>query len=173
VTGPDLGRVNAASPAVAAEVLAPLFEGAPRSLGRLAAERPFETDGDLLAAAARLARELPAAEAVELVNAHPRIGAEPASVSALSHEEQGYAEDDPSADAEAARVAEELEWLNDAYERVHGFRYAVFVAGRPRAAIIPLIEVGLRNETDAELRRAVDDCVDIAADRLARLRGRD
>ncbi len=104
---------------------------------RLAAERPFETDGDLLAAAARLARELPADEAVELVNAHPRIGAEPASVSALSHEEQGYAEDDPSGDAEAARVAEELEWLNDAYERVHGFRYAVFVAGRPRGGDHP------------------------------------
>jgi 2-oxo-4-hydroxy-4-carboxy--5-ureidoimidazoline (OHCU) decarboxylase/GNAT superfamily N-acetyltransferase len=172
VVFPEVGDLDRLPPESFAHELAPLFEGAPRFLGRLAAERPFETDGDLLAAAARLARELPADEAVELVNAHPRIGAEPASVSALSHEEQGYAEDDPSADAEAARVAEELEWLNDAYERVHGFRYAVFVAGRPRAAIIPLIEVGLRNETDAELRRAVDDCVDIAADRLARLRGR-
>jgi 2-oxo-4-hydroxy-4-carboxy--5-ureidoimidazoline (OHCU) decarboxylase len=110
---------------------------------------------------------------MELVNAHPRIGAPPASVSELSHVEQGYADDDPAATAEAARVADELAWLNDAYERVHGFRYAVFVAGRPRAAIIPLIEVGLRNATDVELRRAADDCVDIAADRLARLRGQD
>lgn len=148
-----------------------LFEGALRFLARLAAERPFGTDGDLLAAAARVARELPAEEAVELVNAHPRIGAAPASVSTLSHAEQGYdAEPDPYADREAARVADELAFLNDAYERIHGFRYAVFVAGRPRADIIPLLEVGLRNETAAELRRAVDDCVDIAADRLARLR---
>ena len=150
-----------------------LFEGAPRFLSRVAAARPFETDGDLLAAAARIARELPDEEAVELVDAHPRIGALAATVSALSHTEQGYDGEQPDlegADREAARIADELEFLNEAYERVHGFRFTVFVAGRPRADIIPLIEVGLRNETAAELRRAVDDCVDIAADRLARLR---
>ena len=147
-----------------------LFEGAPRFLTRVAAERPFETDGDLLAAAARIARELPEEEAVELVDAHPRIGAVAASVSPLSHAEQGYDDDTELADREAARIAEELEFLNDAYERIHGFRFTVFVAGRPRADIIPLVEVGLRNETAAELRRAVDDCVDIAADRLGWLR---
>ncbi|HET9879270.1 MAG TPA: GNAT family N-acetyltransferase [Candidatus Limnocylindria bacterium] len=148
-----------------------LFEGAPRFLERLAAARPFETDADLIASAGRIARELPAEEAIELVNAHPRIGAAPASVSTLSHAEQGYDEEpDPYADREAARVAEELEFLNEAYERIHGFRFAVFVAGRSRADIVPLLEVGLRNETDAELRRAADECVDIAADRLARLR---
>jgi 2-oxo-4-hydroxy-4-carboxy--5-ureidoimidazoline (OHCU) decarboxylase/GNAT superfamily N-acetyltransferase len=149
-----------------------LFEGAPRFLARVAAERQFDTDGDLLAAAARIARELPDEEAVELINAHPRIGALAASVSPLSHTEQGYDDDvdTEAADRDAARVAEELEFLNDAYERIHGFRFTVFVAGRPRADIIPLIEVGLRNETPAELRRAVDDCVDVAADRLGRLR---
>ncbi len=148
-----------------------LFEGAPRFLARLAAERPFKADGDLLAAAARIARELPAEEAVELIDAHPRIGAVAASVSPLSHSEQGYDDDDAQGpDREAARIADELAFLNDAYERIHGFSFTVFVAGRPRADIIPLIEVGLRNETAAELRRAVDDCVDIAADRLARLR---
>ena len=149
-----------------------LFEGAPRFLARVAAARPFETDGDLLTAAARIARELPTEEAVELVDAHPRIGALAASVSPLSHTEQGYDEelDGEAADRESARIAEELDFLNDAYERIHGFRFTVFVAGRPRADIIPLIEVGLRNETAAELRRAVDDCLDIAADRLGRLR---
>ncbi|MEO8246996.1 MAG: GNAT family N-acetyltransferase [Chloroflexota bacterium] len=149
-----------------------LFEGAPRFLARVAAERPFETDGDLLAAAARIARELPDDEAVELVDAHPRIGAVAESVSPLSRTEQGYDEevDSEAADREAARIADELDFLNDAYERIHGFRFTVFVAGRLRADIIPLIEVGLRNETAAELRRAVDDCVDIAADRLGRLR---
>ena len=168
----DLNRLPAES---FAHEVGVLFEGAPRFLLRLAAARPFGTDMDLLAAAFDVARGLPDEEAVELVNAHPRIGAEPAVVSPLSHREQGYdddrAADDEAAAAEAARVADELDFLNDAYERIHGFRYAVFVAGRPRADIIPLIEVGLRNASDAELRRALDDCVDIAADRLARLRG--
>lgn len=167
---PAIEDLNALPVEAFAHEVGLLFEGAPRFLARVAAERPFETDGDLVAAAGRIARELPADEAVELADAHPRIGAAPASVSPLSHAEQGYATDDPYADAEAARVAEELAFLNDAYERIHGFRFVVFVAGRSRADIIPLLEVALRNETPAELRRAVDDCVDIAADRLARLR---
>jgi 2-oxo-4-hydroxy-4-carboxy--5-ureidoimidazoline (OHCU) decarboxylase/GNAT superfamily N-acetyltransferase len=171
VAFPDIEDLDRLPPESFAREVAPLFEGAQRFLGRLADGRPYGTDADLMAAAARVARELPTEEAIELVNAHPRIGAAPESVSALSRAEQGYDADDPEPEREAARVAEELEFLNDAYERVHGFRYAVFVAGRPRAAIIPLLEVGLRNETDVELRRAVDECVDIAADRLARLRG--
>ena len=69
-------------------------------------------------------------------------------------------------------VAEELAILNDAYERIFGFRFAVFVAGRPKAEIIPLIEAGLRNDREAELRRAADDCVGIAADRLWKMRAR-
>jgi 2-oxo-4-hydroxy-4-carboxy-5-ureidoimidazoline decarboxylase len=171
VAFPRIEDLNLLPPESFAHEAGVLFEGAPRFLARVAAERPFETDGDLLAAAARIARELPDEEAVELVDAHPRIGAVAASVSPLSHAEQGYDDDDTeAAGREAARIAEELEFLNDAYERIHGFRFTVFVAGRPRADIIPLVEVGLRNETAAELRRAVDDAVDIAADRLGRLR---
>ncbi len=60
--------------------------------------------------------------------------------------------------------------LNEIYEGHFGFRYVVFVAGRPREAIIPLMEIALRNDRDAELRRAVDDTVYIAHDRLIGLR---
>ena len=41
-----------------------------------------------------------------------------------------------AADAERVRVASELARLNEAYERRFGFRYCVFVAGRPRAALL-------------------------------------
>jgi len=33
---------------------------------------------------------MPEDEQIELIDAHPRLGAPPASVSALSHREQGY-----------------------------------------------------------------------------------
>jgi hypothetical protein len=39
--------------------------------------------------------------------------------------------------------------------------------------IVPLLEHALRNERDAELRRAVDDALYIAGDRLRKLRGLD
>jgi 2-oxo-4-hydroxy-4-carboxy-5-ureidoimidazoline decarboxylase len=109
---------------------------------------------------------------VELIDAHPRLGAPPGSVSAHSFVEQGYDRDaaDSAAETERQRVGAELARLNAAYEARFGFRYCVFVAGRPRAALIEGMEQALRADRGAELRRAVEDVVAIAADRLARLR---
>lgn len=146
--------------------MAPLVEGAPRFLRRLAEARPFETAEGLVAAAFEVAHGLPQDEQIELIEAHPRIGAAPASVSELSYREQGYDRDGDGDQPEAARTAAELAMLNEIYEQRFGFRYVVFVAGRPRSAIVPLIEAALRNEREAELRRAVDDAIYIAADRL-------
>ena len=64
-----------------ASTLAPLFEGAPRFLARLAEARPFETEEDLFGAARATARQMPEEEQIELLDAHPRIGADPAAVS--------------------------------------------------------------------------------------------
>ncbi len=148
----------------------PLFEGAPRFLRRLADERPFEADEALIDAAFEVAHGLPEEEGLELVEAHPRIGAPQDEVSEASYREQGYAEESPEA-AETGRVYEELAMLNEIYEQRFGFRYVVFVAGRPKAEIVPLLENALRNDREAELRRAVDDTIYIAGDRLRRFRG--
>jgi 2-oxo-4-hydroxy-4-carboxy--5-ureidoimidazoline (OHCU) decarboxylase len=71
---------------------------------------------------------------------------------------------------ELARVYEELAMLNEIYQRRHGFRYLVFVAGRPKREIVPLLERAITVDSDEELRRALDDSIHIAADRLAKLR---
>jgi len=170
------------------EAVASAFEGAPRFLARLAGARPFGTDGDLIAHAREIARQLPEPEQIELLDAHPRIGADPASVSDLSYAEQGYGDDGPSEDDEGSGpdaweaweaaqlpdpwVDEELAALNDAYEAHFGFRFVIFVAGRPRREIIPILERALHADRDEEVRRGLDDVVYIAADRLATLRGR-
>ena len=148
-------------------MIGPLFEDAPRFLGHLVASRPFGDDAGLIDAAHEAARTIPEDEQIELLDAHPRIGADPAAVSAMSHAEQGYGEE---RDAQEPWIAEELEALNDAYERVFGFRFVIFVAGRPRSAIVPILEMALRDERLAELRRGLDDVVHIAADRLLKLR---
>ncbi len=148
----------------------PLFEGAPRFLARLAEARPFGDDEGLMASAFEVAHALPEEEKLELLAAHPRIGAAPETVSAASYSEQGYDAESPQ-EAETARAYEELAMLNEIYEQRFGFRYVVFVAGRPKAAIVPLLERALRNDRDAELRRAIDDTIYIAGDRLRKLRG--
>ncbi len=89
----ELGRVNAADPAAFVGMVAPLFEGAPRFLDRLAAARPFADWGSLFAAARAIAHAMPEFEQIELIDAHPRLGAPPATVSEMSFREQGYDRD--------------------------------------------------------------------------------
>jgi 2-oxo-4-hydroxy-4-carboxy--5-ureidoimidazoline (OHCU) decarboxylase len=145
--------------------LAVLFEGAPRFLDRVIAGAPYEDDDALFATARAIAHAMPEDEQVELIDAHPRLGAPPGTVSRLSYLEQGY---DRGAEA-PIDVAAELTRLNDAYETRFGFRYCVFVAGRPREMLLPAMASALDADRDAELHRALDAVVDIAIDRHAKL----
>ncbi|MDQ2935835.1 MAG: GNAT family N-acetyltransferase [Chloroflexota bacterium] len=154
----------------AIDFLQTIFEGGPQFLRGLARARPFETDDGLLSAAHELGRSLDTDAQIELLDAHPRIGADPAAVSALSRAEQGSDRADGAGEDPEPWVAEELEALNEAYERIFGFRFVVFVAGRPQREILAILERALRDYREPELRRGVDDIVFIAADRLARLR---
>jgi 2-oxo-4-hydroxy-4-carboxy--5-ureidoimidazoline (OHCU) decarboxylase len=148
-----------------------LFEGAPRFLDRLVAAGPFDDDALLFFVARDIAHAMPEEEQIELINAHPRLGAPPGTVSAMSYREQGYDRaTGPSADgASNIDVAEELERLNDAYEARHGFRYCVFVAGRSREELLPGMAAALDADRSSELHRALDAVVDIAIDRHAKL----
>ena len=156
------------------ERVAPLFEGAPRFLAPLAAARPFGSWPALFDAARSIAHGMPESEQVELVDAHPRLGAPPALVSKLSFGEQGYDRDAAAtiaADAgrERDRLVTELERLNRAYEAHFGFRYCVFVAGRSRSELLPEMAAAVAGERDAERQRARDAVVDIAIDRHRKL----
>lgn len=167
---PSIDDLNALPADAFGDAVAPLFEGAPAFLVRLAAARPFDSDRDMMQAAREVARTMPEPDQVELLNAHPVLGADPASVSQASFAEQGYG--DP-AGGETEPMLEELAMLNEVYQQRFGFRFVVFVAGRPLASIGPLIEAAMRNDRAAELARAIDDVMDIAADRLGRQRGDD
>jgi len=154
--------------------LGALFEGTPRFLVRLAGLAPgagptaARDPLDFFARARRIAHTMPEDEQVELVDAHPRLGAPPGTLSASSYLEQGC--DGGTATGPRSRdVAAELERLNAAYEARFGFRYCVFVAGRSRAALLPGMLAALEADRAAELDRALDAVIDIAIDRHAKL----
>ena len=153
--------------------LGALFEGAPRFLARLAGlapgAGPTKARGplDLFAQARRIAHAMPEDEQVELIGAHPRLGAPPGTLSASSYLEQGY--DRATGTPRSRDVAAELERLNADYEARFGFRYCVFVAGRSRAALLPGMLAALEADRAAELDRALDAVIDIAIDRHAKL----
>jgi len=145
-----------------------LFEGAPRFVDRVERAGPFPSDDVLFHVARDIAHAMPEDEQVELIDAHPRLGAPPGTVSAMSYVEQGYDRGSGS----PIDVAAELQRLNDAYEARHGFRYCVFVAGRPREALLPEIAEATEADRTGELHRALDAVVDIAIDRHGKLTAR-
>ena len=158
----EIATLDTLSPAQFIEVVAPLFEGAPRFLARLAAARPFGDEETLFERAGAIALAMPEDEQVELIDAHPRLGAPPASVSALSHREQGY-------DRETTEAIADLERLNREYEARFGFRFCVFVNGRSRPELVPILEAALNADRADEIVRALDDVVAIARDRYRTL----
>ena len=181
----SIDRLDVIAPGAFAAAVAPLFEGARLFLGRLSMARPFGSIDELFARAREIAHAMPIDEKIELIDAHPRLGAPPAEVSALSFVEQGYdragTERAPeeaaaaeaivagAAEAERARLAAELDRLNAAYEARFGFRYCVFVAGRSRAELLPGMTAALDADRDAEITRALDAVIDIARARYATL----
>jgi 2-oxo-4-hydroxy-4-carboxy-5-ureidoimidazoline decarboxylase len=161
---PPMEELNALDEPAAAGALAPLFEGAPRFVARLVGGRPYGSYRELLDRALDTALTMREEEQVELLDAHPRIGAPPATVSEQSFREQGY-----ERDAGTTELQQRLDRLNAAYEDRFGFRFVIRVAGRPRSAIVPIIEERLATSRDEEKQRALRDVIAIARDRAARL----
>lgn len=122
-----------------ADELAALFSGRSRFVDRLAQEE------DPLGRARDIARELGEEEKVEALATHPRIGER-------SPEQYG---DDPV-------VLVELATLNQVYEEKFGFRFVVFVAGRSREEILPVLRERLARTPEEELETGLDELVSIA-----------
>ena len=114
---------------------------------------------DPVAAAWIAIGELTEAEAIATLDAHPRIG-QVDRLSAHSRREQG-AESDPE-------LLDRLARLNADYEARFGFRFVVFVNGRPRSEIARLLEERIERPREVELREGLEAIVRIAEDRRRR-----
>jgi 2-oxo-4-hydroxy-4-carboxy-5-ureidoimidazoline decarboxylase len=132
--------------------LAELFEGRTRLVEVLAArEDPLGTAEDAIA-------ELDEQDKIEALAGHPAIGA--THLSERSAAEQGN-EADPV-------VMTELSYLNQVYEEKFGFRFVVFVAGRPKVEILDVLRQRLERTRDEELQTGLEELVAIARDRYQR-----
>jgi 2-oxo-4-hydroxy-4-carboxy--5-ureidoimidazoline (OHCU) decarboxylase len=142
---------------VAPEALAAIFERAPALAERVRGDDPASIVASARSEIARMSED----ERIGVLNAHPRIGADPASLSALSRREQGG-----GADLATLRA---LASMNEKYERRFGFRFVVFVAGRSKAEILAVFRERLRRTRDEELATGIDEFLAIARDRLDRI----
>jgi 2-oxo-4-hydroxy-4-carboxy--5-ureidoimidazoline (OHCU) decarboxylase len=133
--------------------LAELFEGRTALVARLAElDHPLERAPEVIAT-------LSETEKIEALAAHPAIGQQQ-GLSPRSRAEQG-ADVDP-------QVMAELKTLNRAYEERFGFRFVVFVDGRAKRELVPVLRERLGRPRDEELDTALAELVAIAADRWRR-----
>jgi 2-oxo-4-hydroxy-4-carboxy-5-ureidoimidazoline decarboxylase len=137
---------------LSASELAELFEGQTRLVEVLARyENPLEAAPDVIA-------ELSDEEKVEALDAHPAIGA--THLSERSATEQGGGAD--------PATLTELAYLNQVYEEKFGFRFVVFVAGRPKLEILEVLRERLERSREEELETGLGELVAIARDRWER-----
>ncbi len=141
-----------------------IFERSPELISRLLEKVQPATDSpeDVVRKARGIIQTFREGELVATLNAHPRIGDDVRALSELSLREQG-ADRDPM-------VAATLAQLNDEYERKFGFRFVVFVNGRSKADLIPVIRERLTRTRDSELRTGIEEFLAISLDRLQRAR---
>ena len=125
--------------------LTPLFSGRTRLVDELAART------EPLAVAEEVALALPEADQVAALATHPRIG-EP------SNEQRGA----------EPEVLEKLARLNEEYERRFGFEFVVFVDGRTRAELLPVLRERLGRTRNEELARGLRALCEIARQRWTR-----
>jgi 2-oxo-4-hydroxy-4-carboxy--5-ureidoimidazoline (OHCU) decarboxylase len=133
-----------------------LFEGSTPLARRLLAEAPHASDEAMIARAYELLADLTEAEKIATVNAHPRIGEDPARLSRLSLAEQG-----------ADRLPA-LQRRNAEYESRFGFRFVVFVNGRPQSEILEVLGRRMNNDRNQELETGLRAVVEIAGSRLGK-----
>jgi 2-oxo-4-hydroxy-4-carboxy--5-ureidoimidazoline (OHCU) decarboxylase len=129
--------------------LAELFEGRTKLVELLAErEHPLESADQAI-------RELSEREQREALNAHPAIGAR--NLSERSASEQGG--------GGHPAVLTELAYLNQVYEEKFGFRFVVFVNGRPKSEILEVLQRRLERTPEDELETGLRELVAIARDR--------
>ncbi|KAJ2585921.1 hypothetical protein H4R99_008596 [Coemansia sp. RSA 1722] len=146
------------------KVVSLLFEPTALLTKRMYDSRPFESYDHLLDRADVLIKELSPLEQLEVVNAHPRIGEKAKNLSALSRMEQGTKS--ANEDAVLAKWAE----LNKKYEDTYGFRFVVFVNGRSKDSLFPIVEERIAHgDKNKELVTGLTEMVDIARDRARKL----
>jgi 2-oxo-4-hydroxy-4-carboxy--5-ureidoimidazoline (OHCU) decarboxylase len=136
-----------------ADELAELFEGRTALVERLAEVEDPLTNAD------QVISGLSEEEKLQALAAHPAIG-QRAGLSPRSAAEQG-ASTDPD-------VLAELLELNAAYEERFGFRFVVFVNGRPKRELVPVLRERLARSREQELDTALRELVAIARDRWER-----
>eukprot|EP01133_Synstelium_polycarpum_P016163 gene16163-19236_t len=169
---PPCQRLNTMSYTQFFNIVKLVFEDSAPLARELYDNLPLESYRQMLELGESIMNEWPHQDKMVVINSHPRIGVNANDVktlSSLSRLEQGLG-DDTSTAVDLAKVQEELQRLNHLYEEKYGFRFMIFVNGRPKPVLIPIFQDRLDHSTlSQEMDIALDAMVSIGKNRLDRM----
>ncbi|KAJ1916988.1 hypothetical protein H4219_003459 [Mycoemilia scoparia] len=170
ITLPSLAQLNQSTIEEFNKVVSLLFEPTPLLTKRMHDARPYTSYDAMLDKAKTFIDEMSSEEKLEVVNSHPRIGESAAKLSALSRQEQsGPSGATPAAQKEEDEALAQWKIWNAKYEEKHGFRFVVFVNGRSKSSLLPVIQERVNSSTEKELDIGLSEMVLIAKDRARKL----
>ena len=172
---PSIQKLNNSNDVEFVNVLHLLFETAPSLDRLLLKKRPFDSYQDIIAQTRLILSSgaMSEDELISVINAHPKIGAATSTLSMLSLQEQSNT--GVSTWKELEMLRQELVMTNEEYEKLTGFKFIIFVNARPRTVILRIMKESIVElkagiiTREVEIKRALNDMLDIAEDRLRKL----
>ncbi len=159
-----LGVLNEMSRDDFVAIVGPVFEHTPQIAADAWTRRPFASVAALVATMREIVEQFDDTRRVELLRAHPELGAR-RPMAALSVDEQrgaGLHDIDTS-------TADDLAALNANYRRRFGFPFIIAVRGRGPDEVVAALRERLDNGAAVERRTAIAEVLQIATMRLEAL----
>ncbi|QDS97105.1 2-oxo-4-hydroxy-4-carboxy-5-ureidoimidazoline decarboxylase [Adhaeretor mobilis] len=135
----------------------------------VAAERPFASKQELLAAADHVFDNMPREAWLEAFACHPKIGdMESLKMKFAGNRQWSSGEQSGMAAAEEATIARFAQ-ANEEYEQRFGYIFIVCATGKTAAEMLALLEARLNNDSEKELKIAANEQRKITHLRLEKL----
>lgn len=157
----SLAQLNAMSEADFITALGHIFEQTPRIAQMAWLRRPFVSLADLHQKMVAIVDQLPSAQQIDLICAHPDLGSRAKMAEASVKEQAGV-----GLDQLTASEYDRFQSLNQAYKAKFGFPFIIAVRNHTKATILEAFEQRLQNTPEQEQQTALAEIATIAQFRL-------
>lgn len=157
----SLSSLNTMSQDTFVDALGTIFEHTPEIPLRVWHQRPFFSAKDLHDKMTTLVLDLPRADQLRLVYAHPDLGSK-VKMTAASTQEQASA----GLDQLTAKEYQRFQTLNQAYRDKFGFPFITAVKKHTKSSILAAFEQRLSQTVETEFHQAIAEIIEIAWFRL-------
>ncbi|OUC14117.1 MAG: OHCU decarboxylase [Alkalinema sp. CACIAM 70d] len=157
----SLAQLNAMSEADFITALGHIFEQTPRIAQMAWLQRPFVSLADLHQKMVAIVDQLPSAQQIDLICAHPDLGSRAKMAEASVKEQAGV-----GLDQLTASEYDRFQSLNQAYKAKFGFPFIIAVRNHTKATILEAFEQRLQNTPEQEQQTALAEIATIAQFRL-------